>query len=251
MKKGRAIMKTGNDLSQVVYGYWSRRFNCERETVTRPGTLVIKEDELAESGNVHLYRIDRLSILRIAPSLAAKTGLSEGYQSDLGALDVSKLQTLIPVELTSTLLDFYLDPKDFQCFTAGDGLSTRQLGAENDKNTLLGLYQACTEADLDAAEVSLDEPDPVIFGIFDGTQLVAYAGHRYWDDVIADIGVLIHPKYRSRGLGKAVVSALCEWCFRNDIVPMYRVFMSHPHSRRIPEALGFREWVIIETLKAS
>jgi GNAT superfamily N-acetyltransferase len=242
-------MKTGNELIQIVHGYWSKRFNCEREKFVHPGTLILTVSELAESANVHLYHIDRMSVLRIDPSLAKRAGLPDGYQSDLGALDVSKLQALIPVELASTLLDFYLDPKDFQCFTAGDGLSTRQLDAENDKTTLLGLYQACTESDLDAAEVSIEEPDPVIFGIFDGTQLVAYAGHRYWDDVIADIGVLIHPEYRSRGLGKAVVSALCEWCFRNDIVPMYRVFMSHPHSRRIPEALGFRKLVFIETLK--
>jgi predicted GNAT family acetyltransferase len=84
--------------------------------------------------------------------------------------------------------------------------------------------------------------------MFEGGQLVAYASHRYWDDMIADIGVLIHPSYRGRGLGKAVVSALCEWCIENEVVPMYRVFTDHTHSRRIPEALGFKAMVIIETL---
>jgi predicted GNAT family acetyltransferase len=60
---------------------------------------------------------------------------------------------------------------------------------------------------------------------------------------------LIHPGYRGRGLGKAVVSALCEWCSANEVVPMYRVFTDHTHSRRITETLGFKEMVVIETLK--
>ena len=49
----------------------------------------------------------------------------------------------------------------------------------------------------------------LIYGLFHNGQLMAYASHPYWGEIIADIGVLIHPDYRSRGLGKAVVSLLC------------------------------------------
>jgi predicted GNAT family acetyltransferase len=72
-----------------------------------------------------------------------------------------------------------------------------------------------------------------------------------WNEWCTGIGVLIHPNYRGRGLGKAVVSALCEWCIENDVVPMYRVFSDHDHSRRIARALGFREMVTIETLNVN
>jgi predicted GNAT family acetyltransferase len=97
--------------------------------------------------------------------------------------------------------------------------------------------------------IFVDEPDPVIFGMLDRGQLVAYASHRYRGEVIADIGVLVHPDYRSRGLGKAVVSVLCEWCIHNDVVPMYRAFSDHTHSMRIGRALGFQEMVSIEALE--
>jgi hypothetical protein len=30
---------------------------------------------------------------------------------------------------------------------------------------------------------------------------------------------------------------------------MYRVYTDHTHSRKIPEALGFKEMVVIETLE--
>jgi GNAT superfamily N-acetyltransferase len=211
--------------------------------------LVIPEEELWETGKTYLYHIDKMSVVRIAPSLAKQARLPDSYDRDFGSLAVNTLQALIQVEVLSTLLDCYLDPKDFKCFNVGDGFTTRRLDAESDNPYLLNFYETCTEADLDEAEISIDEPDPVIYGMFDGGQLVAYASHRYWDDFIADIGVLIHPSYRGRGLGKAVVSALCEWCIENDVVPMYRVFTDHTHSRRIPEALGFKEMVVIETLK--
>jgi GNAT superfamily N-acetyltransferase len=179
--------------------------------------------------------------------------LPDGYDRDFGSLTVEKLQELVAeenrVETECTLLDCYLDPSHFRPFTIGKDFITRRLHAENDDSYLLSLYEACTEEDLDEAEISIDKPDPVIYGIFAGGQLVAYASHRYWDDVIADIGVLIHPGYRSRGLGKAVVSALCEWCIANDVVPMYRVFSDHTHSLRISQALGFKEMVLIETSK--
>lgn len=244
-------MKTSIELAQVIYGYWAKRFGCDRQDFVHAGTLVIHEKELAETGKVYLYHIDKMSIVRIAPSLAKQARLPDGYNREFGALDVNTFQVVVPVSVESTLLDYYLDPKDFECFTAGAPFTTRQMDAENDRADLLPLLEACTEADLDAAEVSLEEPDPVIFGVFEGAQLVAYAGHRYWDEAIADIGVLIHPSYRGRGLGKAVVSALCEWCMRNDLVPMYRVYSSHTHSHRIPESLGFKEWVVIETLKVT
>jgi GNAT superfamily N-acetyltransferase len=242
-------MKTTNELEQVVYGYWAKRFGCDRQDFVHSGTLVIKEEELAGTGKIYLYHIDRMSIVRADPSLAKQAGLPDGYDRDSGSLSVPKLQALVRVKVDSTFLDYHLDAKDFKCFTARGDFTTRRLYAENDNPYLLSLYEACTEGDLDEAAINVEELDPVIYGMFDGDQLVAYASHRYWEDVIADIGVLIHPGYRGRGLGKAVVSALCEWCIGNEVVPMYRVFRYNAHSCKLAQALGFNALVVIETLK--
>lgn len=242
-------MKTSSEFQETVYGYWARRFDCDREAFVHPGTLVIREEQLAETNKIYIYHIDKMSVVRAAPALAKQAGLPDGYDRNFGSLTTNILQASIQVQLESSFLDYFLDPNDFRCFTVESGFTTRQLDVENDKPYLFKLYEACTETELDAADINVDEPDPVIYGMFDGSQLTAYASHRYWEDVIADIGVLIHPSYRGRGLGKAVVSALCEWCLKNDKVPMYRVFSSHVHSCKLAEALGFKQLVVIETLQ--
>lgn len=243
-------MKTGSELAQVVYGYWAKRFGCKPEDFLHTGTLVVKEEALAETAKMHLYLFDQMSIVRIAPALAEQAGLPDGYDRGFGSLDVNTLQGLCQAAVESTFLDYYLDPRDFKCFPAGAEFTVRPLDAGLDNALLLDFYQACTEEELEAAAISSEEPDAVIYGILAGEQLVAYAGQRYWEGVIADIGVLIHPGYRGRGLGKAVVSALCAWCFENDIIPMYRVFSTNVPSCRTAEALGFKKWIAIETLKA-
>ena len=129
------------------------------------------------------------------------------------------------------------------------GITSRQIEPHADDEILRAFYGDCTKEDLDEAEIYVDEPDPVIYGLFEKSHMMAYASHRYWDDIIADIGVLVHPDYRSKGLGKAVVSIICEWCIQNDVVPMYRVFNNNTHSLRIPASMGFKERVTIETFK--
>jgi len=251
VRKGRIIMKTDNKLEQVVYAYWARRFGCEREDFRQPGTLVLKEKELAGTGKAHLYHIDRMSVLRADPSLAEQAGLADGCSRDSGSLSASQLQALAPVGVESTFLDYYLDARDLKLFPVPAPFTTRRLDAQHEDSLLLDLYAACTEPELDAADIDADKPDAVICGLFAGTRLAAYAGYRVWEEHFADIGVLIHPDDRGRGLGKAVVSTLCEWCLGDDVlVPMYRVFSYNAHSCRIAQSLGFREMVVIETLKS-
>lgn len=245
-------MLTGKEFAQVVYGYWAKRFECDRDHFEQPGTLMILEQELEESGRTIIYQIGEMSVVRAAPSLAKAAGLTAGYKREDASLTADRLQDLLSgthrLELTTTFLDKYLDRKDFHPFPVGEEYTARFLDGEKDHPLLMGLVEACTPEDLDEADIIIEEPDPVIIGIFAGSQLAAYASHRYWDDVIADIGVLIHPDYRSRGLGKAVVSALCTWCFENEIVPMYRVFSYHTQSLRLAESLGFKDLVVIYSL---
>lgn len=245
-------MLTNDQLRKIVYGYWANRFGCKPSDFTQPGTLIIREDKLDESGHAILYHIDQMRVLRISTRLADEANLPLGYDRDFGSITIGQLHQLLVDELQEEaqgpFVDNYLFPLDFKPKKPANSFNTRQVFPEKDNPTLLNFYEACSEEDIDEAEIYIDEPDPVIIGLFDGEEMVAYASHRYWDDVIADIGVLVHPEYRSQGLGKAVVSELCQWCIEHDVVPMYRVFRGHVHSWRIQHTLGFTELVKIEIL---
>ena len=244
---------TGKKLEQVVYGYWARRFGINYDDINRLGTSIIEEEDLINTGKVIIYTIDKRVVVRIDPSLVKELSISEKHYKN-SLLDTAELSNLLnkngyKVKEKSTLLDCYLDPKDFVEFKPEDKFIARELNIDDDKAYMDSFFGVCSEEDLDKADIFLDNLDPVNFGIFHESQLVAYASSRYWENTIADIGVLIHPKYRGKGLGKAVVSKLCNWCIENQVVPMYRVFDYHIYSLRIPQSLGFEELVIIESIK--
>jgi len=64
-----------------------------------------------------------------------------------------------------------------------------------------------------------------------------------------DPGVLVHPDYRKRGLGKAVVSPICQWVLNQGRVMNYRCGSRNTGSARIAKSLGFTQYFEIEVFK--
>src|SRR4030042_60583 len=63
-------------------------------------------------------------------------------------------------------------------------------------------------------------------------------------DIMWQIGVDTLPAYRNRGIGKAMVSAVTEYIFKQGIVPYYSTSIANIASRRIVISLGYRPaWV--------
>ena len=245
------MMVSSEKFKQILYGYWAKRFACQQTDFDRTCTKFVKEDGLVEKGKAYIYHIKNMRVVRMAPDLVSVIDDSIAFNKTRAQITEKKIQTLlgkkIKVSLENTLIDYFLDSVDFTPFRIMNGFTARQIDPQVGDDILRAFYGECSAEDLDEAEIYIDEPDPVIFGLFENDQMVAYASHRYWDSIIADIGVLVHPGIRSRGLGKAVVSRICEWCIQNDVIPMYRVFDGNTHSLRIPAALGFKEKVIIDT----
>ncbi|WDV44218.1 GNAT family N-acetyltransferase [Clostridiaceae bacterium M8S5] len=243
------MKKTGIEFKNTVYGYWSKLYNCNIENFKKEGIFVIRENNLSENLIIQ-YNIDKMKLIRVSPKLANKLNLPIGYNSTYieDIFEILKEQKL-KITSQNTLLDHFLDAKNFKPFKAENNYTLRQLDPIADDKYLQELYACCSDEDLDEADIYIDKPDPIIFGYFDNDKMIAYASHRYWDDIIADMGVLIHPKYRGQGLGKSVISRLCEWNIKHKIVPMYRVFSYHTTSIKIPIALGFKEIVPVSSIR--
>jgi len=243
---------TGEALLHAVYSYRASNFGCDPDLFDTPGTSISPRDNLYGDGVIYLYHLKKHAILRADPLLIPRLEQLVVQLDPSVPLTLDDLKVFFGaahVNVDDVYPYFYLDPAAFTPVTVPEDVdvSLRRL-AQSEYDKLDTLFSACSEQDLEGADIWLNDPDPVIFCGFFGDQVVAYASHRYMTaygslsclaDVIADVGVLIHPEFRGRGLGKAVVSALSQWCIDHDKIPQYRLNQGHVRSRRIPESLGY------------
>jgi len=256
---------TGAVLWRAVNAYRAYIYTCDPARFETPGTTILPHERLKGTNMLYHVLLGEHTMLRPDPQLIPRIENLVAGAGANRALTVEDLAAHLGpdrVTVEGRYSTHYMDPVDFRPATAPAGFVFRHL-PQDAYDTLPTLYEACSEEDLDEAEILLDEPDPVIYCGYEATAddanatdgpIVAYASHRYWgvgerdqdldarDDptgLLADIGVLVHPDYRHRGLGKAGVSQLTQWCIEHDVIPMYRVDQVHFRSRRIPEALGF------------
>ncbi len=100
----------------------------------------------------------------------------------------------------------------------------------------------CPDDDIDEAEVELDELDPAItVTLNDQGGISAFASARPWtyDPEYDDIGVLVHPEHRRRGLGRTVVHALAHHQQSAGRIPLYNYDENNTGSHGVATAVGF------------
>jgi GNAT superfamily N-acetyltransferase len=221
------------------------------EQLRRPGTALLPADEadfpkllVFERGAATVIRASRHHFEAIQRAAASH---GDGVSAELLC---QRLADLHPVA-TSTERLLYLDPTSFRPLHRE---SVRQLFLP-DSVALTDLHRACPALDQRLANISIDHP--AVFGCFDGddssadrnggadpeAELVAVASFIDSDrDAISDVGVLVHPRYRRHGHGRAVVTALAEWGLRQGRIVQYWHLDANTASAAIADHLGFTEY---------
>lgn len=108
---------------------------------------------------------------------------------------------------------------------------------QSDSAAVTQLHRACPAIDQKMSDVSIDHP--AVFGCFVNEELAAAASFIDYRDAISDVGVLVHPQYRRRSLGCAVVSALATYGLNRDRIVQYCHAATNTASGRLAERLGF------------
>lgn len=62
------------------------------------------------------------------------------------------------------------------------------------------------------------------------------------NSMFLDIGVLTHPEFRKKGLGRAVVGAVCDWSIQHDIIAQYRHNILNTGSQNVAKSLHFQTY---------
>lgn len=225
----------------AIYEKWAERFALTVEELHQPGTEVMPEEQFAGSGGVHIWRIDQHAFARMDPAceptvrhilddLAGPTALNGDHMK--AGLAPAKLRKI------EDSLYLYLYPPDFRPAQAPPPFIVRKLH-HDDEAALNVLKAACAEDEVEEGEVSVE--DEIGFGCFYNDQMAAIAtGFRLTG--FMDIGVLTHPDFRRKGLGKAVVGALSAWCIENDVIAQYRCRTANTGSHAIARGLNFRRY---------
>jgi predicted GNAT family acetyltransferase len=233
---------------------WATKLGCEPPDL-RKKSLRIVTDPTVKENCLHCFDKGGSLVLRVNPHsyelLALKVpqlGDHQGHQS-ISYNTVSYNTVVMTLKDVFTIrqgcseavyyrLNGLLDHYGSEVQTRSKD-TVRRL-EDNDETHLKRLQQACTERDLELGDVQIDHP--LVYGCFVGEDLASVASVIHQDNRIADIGVLTHPKYRQKGLGRLVVSALSQASIEEDLIPQYWTLKENLASLKLVTSLGFEQY---------
>ncbi|MCG8571265.1 MAG: GNAT family N-acetyltransferase [Spirochaetes bacterium] len=233
-----------------IYKGRSRFYHCKPDLFTTPGIYFIEEPKIKGKKLITLASLGQHLLLRYDPELT----IPEKKIMNIQPLHLNTVSNFLAEyykkdNLVQDSSFFYFYKLDEQIPEVDhEALEIRQL-TETDYPQMNEYFQLFSEEELDFADIYLDKPDPVIFCGYINNEIVAYASHREFEEDTVDIGVLIHPDHRRKGLGTAVVKEDVQWCLNNGKIPMYRVFEFNKGSVAIPQKLEFDRLITVNAFR--
>ena len=196
-------------------------YGIPADDLDRPGTTLHPIDPDEWDGLLELVPVGARTAIAVPPGLRA---------------EVRRVLAARPA-------DHPLSGADFKAVW-GDGVARALTPA--DRAAFEAFHARCSPDDRAESDISLDQNAP--YGVFDGDRIVAGASTYLWAGLV-DVGVLTDPDARGQGLGKAVVSAVCEHFRRlgdEAAIVCYRHDVHNRGSAGIAVSLGFAEYATFE-----
>lgn len=223
----------------TIYRNWTGYFGCPMEIAQQSGTTLLPESKYDGDKVIALWHIGKHAFAQLDPAYYSQLKkLTEELPANT-SLTGDLIQTCWGSEriLSRDIgLAYYLFPPHLPAYLPDQPFILRQL-SEADTNAMFVLHAANTPEDVDEGFVEVTHQ--VAFGVFFGEQLVA-AASGYERTGFLDIGVLTHPDFRKKGLGKAVVGGLCEWANQHNIIAQYRHNINNAGSQNVARSLKFQ-----------
>lgn len=225
--------------TQAIERNWAEHFGCPPGMVHQAGTTLLPEEQFSGSRVIALWYIGKHTFVQLDPSY--KPGLDLVVNGlyprvSLCAADLQQAWGEDAIESQYAHLAYYLYPPDLPAYLPPAPFVLRQLSPA-DSDHMRALHEANTPEDVEEGFVEVSHE--IAFGCFSDDLLVA-AASGYERTGFMDIGVLTHPAYRQKGLGKAVVGAVCKWSIQRDMIPQYRCNQQNYASAGVAERLHFR-----------
>lgn len=234
------------EFEQRIFRNWADAFGCPIDDALQPGLHRIPNERHAGDRMLHLWYVGQRTYLEFDPQLTDEIERVLAGLPNNAVLCPGDLAAVLGARIASHEhgLAFYLYPPDLPDFLPQEPFELRRLTLE-DAGRMQALHQVCSPAEVDAGFVEVDHL--IAFGCLIEGQLAA-ASSGFESRGFMDIGVLTHPAYRGRGLGKAAVRALCAWSIENGTIAQYRCDATNTASANQARSLNFRLYVMEEDL---
>ena len=243
-----------SNMMQIINNYWAKTLSCDLYQIASPGISIVSkpEPDLDQPGTIFIFKGRYASVLNVPTSYIDYVVPVVKKIPRLIGVSGKRLMALIrsdhiSVRLRYSYYDYYLPSSNFLLHHPGDGFSIRKLSQKDigSLKTLLSRYQPEEITDL---KISFD--DPAVYGCFDNhsEELIAVASLSPVDGIIAEVRVLTDHSYRRKGIGKAVVSALCEWGLERDYVLRFQSQPGNESASALARGIGFVKCHTLESL---
>jgi len=215
------------ELEQRVLAFWGSALGVESNSLDRDGLAAVVDRRDFAAQRRATIRTARGTLLLAAPA-EERVAVAEpaAYAADVAARahGIGLLHYLAHPPVGER------DPR------------VRVLGAA-DRPLLDELQRAAGAAATEEAEVDVE--DPLAVGIAERGRLLAIASLLDEGGDTVDIGVLVDPAERRRGLGAAVVREIAERATRSERLVQYRCNRENEASAGLARACGFSLWGVL------
>lgn len=217
--------------------------------LTEEKIQIFSKDDYEENKQLRHYNLSDQSIIIVPSSLMDEVinAIKKASYDEENLMEyLKKALDLKNHRFTDETAFLFLDPKNYSVASLD---SAYEISEVDDImiDTFETFTKDCSQEDLEEGLVSLD--DSLVFGCFHKNKLVGVASYWFLTDHLADIGVIVHPDYRKKGIGKALVSRLSQWGMNHGKINMYRHDRKNQKSRKLALAVGFHEYIKLEIMK--
>lgn len=236
-------MVLGLSLTAIADDWWARDFACS-STELRPARARVQQHTGALLDNPGIWILvaggaPLISLPRDASQVLAE--LAQSW-SVADVADAANLQRLLASHCPRPV-DKIVGPA-FIGYGSSDSLDLRdgRFAAPFSSPAEIGRLRAACQAE--EWDHGGSEPHGErTFGVVDeANELLALSGYEVWNDSIAHISIVTHPRQRARGFGRAAVALAAQHALGAGLVPQYRTLRQNTPSMNIAQRLGFTEY---------
>ena len=243
----------GHPRLKEIQCYTAMRLGCQINTFERQGSIILSATPPIDKNLLVTLALDRADVIcltQMKTCSIVRKNLQEtkAVKNLLQKIDRSKI--LSPEDFLkfanvkkngSSEPYFYLALQNFKPFPDPNVL---ELSQDNPEHIAMvaELHQTIEENMRWFVEID----HPIVYGYIINQKLVGIASHFLFESPefkVAAGGALVHPEYRQRNIGKAVVSAICQWALERDYIVEWSSWSQNIASIALAKSLGFKQFL--------